>query len=245
MPFPTVSDTDNPLCDKQILDMTASACYNLDMKTQQSETLRKEEAMSKNQNQVAIYARVSTEDQSLDSQLHDLRGYCKSRGWGDVVEYVDHGISGTKESRPGWNACWDALQKGKVKVLVVAALDRIGRSLPHLVKTVNFFAERGLTLVSYRENIDLSSPSGRMLAGIFSVMAEYERNIISERTKAGMRSARAKGKQIGKFKSYFSTDRAAELRDKGWGQIRIAKELGVGVGRVNAWAKEFDRQKSV
>ena len=187
---------------------------------------------------VAIYARVSTDDQSLDPQLRDLREYCRLRGWEGVTEFVDHGISGAKDSRPGWNACWDAVQKRTVNVLLVHALDRIGRSLHHLVRIMNHFMENRLTLVSYRENIDLSTAAGRMLAGIFSVLAEYERSIISERTKAGMRAARARGKQIGNRKRYFDTEKAAELRRKGWGQIRIAKALRVGVGRVNKWVHE-------
>src|ERR1700679_1162446 len=119
---------------------------------------------------VAIYARVSTIHQTLDAQLRDLRAYCQSRGW-EAIEYVDHGISGAKDSRPGWNQCWDAVQKGRVRVLLVPALDRLGRSLPHLVTIINTCVERNITLVSFRENIDLSTSAGRMLAGIFSVMA--------------------------------------------------------------------------
>lgn len=98
---------------------------------------------------VAIYARVSTDEQSVDAQLHDLREYCWSRGW-EPVEFIDIGISGAKDSRPGWNACWDSMQKWKLDVIVVHALDRVGRSLGHLVKIINFMAERNLTLVSYR-----------------------------------------------------------------------------------------------
>lgn len=186
--------------------------------------------------QVAIYARVSTTEQTVDAQLRDLRAYCESRGW-QAVEYIDVGISGAKDSRPGWNQCWDAVQKGKHRTLLVHALDRVGRSLPHLVKILAYLVERNITLVSFRENIDLSTSAGRMLAGIFSVMAEYERSIISERTKAGLRAAKAKGKRVGNAKRYFDRKRAEELRAQGWGQIRIAKELGVGVGRVNQWAR--------
>jgi DNA invertase Pin-like site-specific DNA recombinase len=123
----------------------------------------------------------------------------------------------------------------------VHALDRIGRSLPHLVKIVTIMSEQNLTLISFRENLDLSSAAGRMLAGIFSVMAEYERSIISERTKAGMRAARQRGSWIGNTRArYFDRKRAAELRAQGIGQIRIAKTLGVGVGTVNKWVQ---RQK--
>lgn len=184
------------------------------------------------QPRVAIYARVSTTDQTLDSQLRDLREYCERQGW-TPIEYVDHGVSGAKDSRPGWNACWDAIQKRQVDVLVVHALDRLGRSLSHLVKIISFMAERNLTLISYRENIDLSTSAGRMLAGLFATMAEYERSIISERTKAGMRAAKVRGRQIGNVRRYFDERKAAELRAQGWGQIRIAKKLGVGVGTIN------------
>jgi DNA invertase Pin-like site-specific DNA recombinase len=183
---------------------------------------------------VAIYARVSTVDQTLDGQLRDLRAFCLSRGW-DAAEYTDHGISGAKDSRPGWNQCWDAIQKRKHHVLVVHALDRIGRSLPHLVTIINTCVERNITLVSFRENIDLSTSAGRMLAGIFSVMAEYERSIISERTRSGMRAAKARGKRIGNQKAYFDVKRAAEMRSNGWGQLKIARALKVGVGTVNQW----------
>ena len=86
--------------------------------------------MSKNQ--IVIYARVSTDEQSADAQLRDLREYVSNRGWSNVKEFVDEGISGSKDSRPAWNQLWDAMQKGRVKVLVVHALDRLGQSLPRL-----------------------------------------------------------------------------------------------------------------
>jgi DNA invertase Pin-like site-specific DNA recombinase len=185
---------------------------------------------------VVIYARVSTTDQKIDPQLRDLREYCQRRGW-SAVEHVDHGVSGAKDSRPGWNTCWDAIQKRKVDVLLVHSLDRLGRSLPHLVKIITELSEHGIALVSFRENIDLTTSSGRMLAGNFSVLAEYERSIISERTKAGMRAARARGRQIGKRAAGFDVTRARQMRADGWGQIRIAKALSVGVGTVNRWIR--------
>lgn len=186
----------------------------------------------------AIYARVSTDEQTVDPQLRDLREYAANRGWREVQEFVDVGVSGAKDSRPAWNRLWDAIQKGKVKVLLVHALDRLGRSLPHLVKILSTLVERDVVLVSFRENIDLSTSTGRMVAGLFSVLADYELSIIRERTKAGMRAARARGSQIGPKKRPFDAEKATRLRDQGWGQIRIARELGVGVGRVNRWVKE-------
>lgn len=190
------------------------------------------------QSKIAIYARVSTDEQTTEAQLHDLREYVANRGWTNVREFIDEGISGIKDSRPEWNQLWDAIQKGRVTVLVVHALDRLGRSLPHLVKIITTCIERDITLISFRENIDLSTSTGRMLAGLFSVLADFELSIIRERTRSGMRSAKARGSQIGKKRCYFNKQKATELRDLGWGQIRIARELGVGVGRVNQWVHE-------
>jgi DNA invertase Pin-like site-specific DNA recombinase len=186
------------------------------------------------QPRVAIYARVSTADQTLDSQLRDLREYCERQGW-EAVEYIDRGVSGAKDSRPGWNACWDSLQKRQVDVLVVHALDRLGRSLSHLVRIISFMSANNLTLISYRENVDLSTASGRMMASIFATLAEFEKSLISERTKAGMRAAKARGRQVGNARRYFDERKATELRAQGWGQVRIAKTLGVGVGTVRKW----------
>ena len=170
--------------------------------------------------------------------LRDLREHVASRGWSDVTEFVDEGISGSKDSRPAWNQLWDAMQKGRIKVLVVHALDRLGRSLPHLIKIITTCIERDITLISFRENIDLSTATGRLIANLMMVLAEFELNLVKERTRSGMRAARAKGKQIGKRRRFFDKRKATSLRDLGWGQIRIARELGVGVGRVNEWVRD-------
>ena len=190
------------------------------------------------QPKVAIYVRVSTDEQNPDAQLRDLREYVRSRGWKNVTEYVDLGFSGAKDSRPKWNELWDAVQKGRVHVLLTHALDRLGRSLAHLVKIIFTLTERNVTLVSFRENIDLSTAQGRLIASIFAVLAEYELSMIRERTRAGMRSAKARGSKIGNQKNFFDKKKATKLRDQGWGQIRIARELCVGVGRINRWAQE-------
>ena len=190
------------------------------------------------QPRVAIYARVSTDEQSADAQLRDLREFAASRGWTDTEEFVDEGFSGSKDSRPAWNTLWDSIQKGRTKTLVVHALDRLGRSLPHLVRIISTCVEKNVTLVSFRENLDLSTAQGRLIAGIFSVLAEYELAMIRDRTKSGMRAAKARGSQIGPKKHHFDREKAKQLRDQGWGQIKIAKELGVGIGRVNRWVKE-------
>jgi DNA invertase Pin-like site-specific DNA recombinase len=190
------------------------------------------------QPRVAVYARVSTDEQSPDAQLRDVREYIRNRGWEQVTEFVDIGESGSKDVRPAWSDLWLQLRQRKFNVLVVGAIDRIGRSLPHLVKILSTIDELNVTLISLREAFDLSTAQGRMLAGLFAVLADYELSLIKERTKAGMRAARAKGKQIGPRKRYFDVRKATELRDRGVGIIKIAKELGgIGVQRVQQWAK--------
>jgi DNA invertase Pin-like site-specific DNA recombinase len=99
------------------------------------------------QPRVAIYARVSTHDQTPDAQLHDLREYLRNRGWSDVQEFVDVGESGAKDSRPAFNQVWELVRKHKINVLVVHALDRLGRSLPHLVKIISTLSENNITLI--------------------------------------------------------------------------------------------------
>jgi DNA invertase Pin-like site-specific DNA recombinase len=205
--------------------------------------------MLMSQPRVAIYARVSTDDQSPDAQLRDLREYVRNRNFHAVKEFVDIGESGAKESRPRWNEAWDAICKRRIDILVVHALDRLGRSLPHLVKILGTLVEHGITLISYRENIDLSTAAGRLFANLISVLADYELSIIRERTKSGMRAAKARGSQIGNRMHFFDKEKATELRDQGYGQIRIARALGVGVGRVNAFCREeyvpADRRKKI
>lgn len=189
------------------------------------------------QPRVAIYARVSTGEQSPDSQLRDLREYVRNRGWELVTEFVDIGESGAKDSRPAWSDLWQQLRHRRFNILCVAAIDRVGRSLQHLVSTLSTIAELNISLISLRENFDLTTPQGRMLAGLFSVLADYELSLIKERTRAGMRAARARGSQIGPRKRFFDKRRATEMRDAGLGQIKIAKALGIGIGRVNEWVK--------
>lgn len=190
------------------------------------------------QPKVAVYARVSTDGQSPDAQLRDLREYVRNRGWERVVEFVDVGESGSKDSRPAWNELWEAIRRRRVNVVVIPALDRLGRSLPHLVKILCAINDAEISLISLREGFDLNTAVGRLQANLLAVLSEYELSLIRERTRAGMRAARARGSQIGPRKNYLCPKKATELLDKGVGQIKIAKALGVGVGRVNQFVHE-------
>ncbi len=138
---------------------------------------------------VALYARVSTTDQSTDSQLLDLRRYVRERGWNIFKEYVDEGISGTKDSRPALNELMNDAKKRRFDVVLVWRFDRFARSTKHLILALEEFKNLGIYFVSYQENIDTSSPFGSAIFTIISAMAQLERDIIAERVKAGLKGA--------------------------------------------------------
>lgn len=146
---------------------------------------------------VAMYARVSTLDQNPENQLQELRRYCEVRGW-TAVEYVDHGVSGTKESRPALNALIQAVHRRKVDIVAVFALDRLGRSLSHLVRTIEDWHTLGVGLVSLREGLDLTTASGRLQLHMLAALAQFEKERIRERVMAGLQRARAQGKRLGR-----------------------------------------------
>ena len=140
---------------------------------------------------VALYARVSTSDQTCDNQLRDLREYCRARGWDQVIEYVDDGVSGTQDRRPALDLMMAAIKSRKVDLVIVAAFDRFGRSTRHLVETLELFRHLGVEFISLREQIDTGSPIGQAIFTIIAAIAELERSLVVERVKAGLRRARA------------------------------------------------------
>src|SRR3989441_5325002 len=146
---------------------------------------------------IAIYARVSTSDQTCDNQLRDLRDYCRARGWTDVREFIDTGVSGTKERRPALDKLMAEVKARKLDVVVVAAFDRFGRSVRHLVETLELFRHLGVEFVSLREQIDTGSPLGQAVFTIIAAIAQLERSLIAERVRAGLRRGRAEGKRLG------------------------------------------------
>jgi len=176
---------------------------------------------------VAIYARVSTTDQSTDSQLLDVRRYVAERGWNIFMEYVDEGISGTKDSRPALNELMNDAKKRRFDVVLVWRFDRFARSTKHLILALEEFKNLGIDFVSYQENIDTSSPLGSAIFTIISAVAQLERDIIAERVKAGLRRAKENGKKLGRPKSSVDTEKIRRLRSKGLSLRAIAKETGV------------------
>jgi len=187
---------------------------------------------------VALYARVSTTDQSTDSQLLDLRRYVRERGWNIFKEYVDEGISGTKDSRPALNELMNDAKKRRFDVVFVWRFDRFARSTKHLILALEEFRNLGIDFVSYQENIDTSSPLGSAIFTIISAVAQLERDIIAERVKAGLRRAKENGKKLGRPRVTVDTEKIHSLRSKGLSLRAIAQHTGISHTKVAKFLKE-------
>jgi DNA invertase Pin-like site-specific DNA recombinase len=183
-------------------------------------------------------------------QTRELRDYCEHRGWTVIGEYVDVGISGTKERRPELDRLMADAHRRRFDAILVWKLDRFGRSLRHLVNTLAELEARGIAFISLRDNLDLSTPSGRLMFQIIGAMAEFERALIAERVKAGMRNARAKGHRIGRPSHVPLTDQLrgeiAGAYQHNQGSLRaIAARFGTSLGTVQrcvATIKSLDRR---
>ncbi|MCR4286807.1 MAG: recombinase family protein [Deltaproteobacteria bacterium] len=175
---------------------------------------------------VAHYARVSTDhNQDTELQLHDLRAFAAAKGWA-ATEYVDEGYSGSKSRRPALDKLMDDCRKGKVSRLIVWRLDRFSRSLKHLITTIEELEALGITFISYKENIDLGTPGGRLMVQMLGAFSEFERNIIRERVKAGLKNAQRKGRVLGKKPLPLDFDKIHSLRSQGQTIKQIAVQCG-------------------
>src|ERR1700746_707467 len=183
---------------------------------------------------VALYARVSTTNgQSPEMQLSDLREYASRRGWETFAEYVDNGVSGAKESRPELNRLMADAHRRHFDVVLCWKIDRFGRSLKHLVNALADLDSYGIAFVSLSDNLDLSTPSGRLMFQIIGAMAEFERSLIQERVRAGLRNAKLKGKILGRPPLSVDHGRIARLRASGASLREIAKQLEVSIATVH------------
>ena len=180
----------------------------------------------------ALYAHVSTVDQTRENQLLELRRYCAARSW-TAVEFVDHAVSGARESRPALDALLVSVRRRKVDAVVVWRLDRLGRNLRHLILTVDELQAMGLAFVSLGEGIDTSTPSGRLQLHILGAMAEFERARIAERVSLGLARAKAQGRRLGRPRRRV-TDREIELTN-GMSVRQAAASLGVSKSFVAQW----------
>ena len=182
---------------------------------------------------VAVYARCSTtKDQQPEVQLIELRRFCEARGWVVSYEVVDRGFSGSTDKRPGLKQLMDLVTRRKIDVVVVVKLDRLFRSLKHMVLTLQEMEDLGVEFVSLKDNLDLTTASGRLMLHVLSAMAEFERALISERTVAGLDYARSKGKHLGRPKT-VDDDGILQLRANGLSFRKIMKELNCSMGAVN------------
>jgi DNA invertase Pin-like site-specific DNA recombinase len=178
-----------------------------------------------------LYARVSTlNGQHPEMQLSELREYGARRGWQIVGEYVDEGVSGAKESRPQLNRLMSDAHRRKFDLIAVWKVDRFGRSLKHLVNALADLDSLGVAFVSLRDNLDLSTPSGRLMFQVIGAMSEFERSLIQERVRAGLRNAVARGVRLGRPRTLANADEIARLRASGASWREVAEQMGIGVG---------------
>jgi DNA invertase Pin-like site-specific DNA recombinase len=189
---------------------------------------------------VAIYARVSTANNGQDPtmQTRELREYADRRGWTVAGEYVDVGVSGTKERRLELDRLMADAHKRRFDVIAVWRFDRFARSTSHLLRALETFNALGVAFVSLSEQMDTTTPAGKMVFTVLGAVAELERSLIVERVKAGLRNARAKGKRLGRPKKIVDVQQVAVLREQGLGWKKVAKLLSCGVSTVLRAAQE-------
>jgi DNA invertase Pin-like site-specific DNA recombinase len=186
----------------------------------------------------AIYARVSTANNGQDPtmQTRELREYCERRGWAVAGEYVDIGISGTKEKRPELDRLLGEAHRRRFDAVVVWRFDRFARSVSHLLRALETFKSLGIEFVSLSEQVDTSTPTGKMVFTVLGAVAELERSLIVERVRAGLRNARAKGKSLGRPRVAVDAARITALRSQGLSWAKIGVQLGLGEGTVRRTA---------
>src|SRR6202451_425204 len=177
---------------------------------------------------IAVYARVSTMNgQDPEMQLRGLREYCNRRGWTVAMEYVDVGISGAKEKRPELDKLFADAHRRHFDAVVVWRFDRFARSVSHLLRALETFRSLGIELVLLSEQVDTSTPTGKMIFTVLGAVAELERSLIVERVRAGLRNAVAKGKKIGRPTCDVDASQIASLRAQSVSWREVERRTGV------------------
>lgn len=174
----------------------------------------------------AIYARVSKEQQKYEMQLTELREYCQRQAW-DVVEYTEKESS--VKRRPEFERLMDDARLKRFDIVVVWKIDRFGRSLQDFLRNVVLLDSFGVRFVAVTQSIDTNKrdPMAKFILGLFGLLAEFERDMIVERTRAGVAEAKRQGKHCGRPRRVFRRDQAIELRGEGMSWRAIAQQLGV------------------
>ena len=187
----------------------------------------------------AVYSRVSTIGHGQDPamQTRELTEYCQRRGWEVFDQYVDNGVSGKKDSRPALNRLMADAHARRFDVVACWRFDRFSRSVSHLCRALETFSALDIQFVSLCEQVDTSTPTGKLVFTILGAVAEGERNLIAERVRAGLRNARAKGKRLGRPTKCVDVDRINSLRACGQSWRSIAAAMKLSVGTVYAAAR--------
>jgi DNA invertase Pin-like site-specific DNA recombinase len=190
----------------------------------------------------ALYVRVSTDAQTVENQMRELRQVAVRRGW-DVVEvYSDAGISGAKgrNGRPGLDSVLKDATRRKFDIVMAWAIDRLGRSLVDLLGTIGHLEACGVDLYLDQQSIDTTTPMGKLVFQVTGAFAEFERTMIRQRVKAGLKRAVAQGVKLGRPKIDSATERKVRKQlAKGVGILKVAKSLGIGTGTVQRIANEL------
>ncbi len=177
-----------------------------------------------------IYGRVSTKEQNTENQLRELRKVAKNNGWKFTREYIDHGISGAKgrDQRPEFNSLLKDAVRKEFDVIMAWSVDRLGRSLQHLMGFLDEIHAKGVHLYLHQQGVDTTTPAGKALFQMTGVFAEFERAMIQERVRAGLARARAQGKKLGRPRvSKSKEDAIRACREAGKGIRATSREVGV------------------
>jgi DNA invertase Pin-like site-specific DNA recombinase len=190
----------------------------------------------------ALYVRVSTDAQTVENQISALRQVAERRGWDVVQVYRDAGISGAKgrDGRPGLDTLLKDASRRKFDVVMCWAIDRLGRSLIDLLGVIQHFEACGVDLYLDQQAIDTTTPMGKLVFQVTGAFSEFERSMIRQRVKAGLKRAVAQGARLGRPKIDGSTERKAQQMLRGGaGILKTAKTLGLGTGTVQRIAREL------
>jgi DNA invertase Pin-like site-specific DNA recombinase len=194
---------------------------------------------------IAIYVRVSSPDQHVESQLYDLRELAAQRGFEVVHEYEDRGVCGQKARRPGLDAMMRDARRKKFSVVLVAAFDRIARSTKNFLQIVDELDSLGIEFISRREGVATGDAMGRLFVTIISAIAELERSLVVERVKSGMRRAKLEGRQIGRARLDINREQVVCDRRNGMSLTQVAKQHNISRASVCRLMKEANSNSTV
>ena len=182
---------------------------------------------------VALYMRVSTDHQTTENQYRRLEEFCDRKGW-EVIGHYEDIMTGRKVKRPGLERLLNDAHQGYFQKVISVKVDRVARSLKDLLTIAEQLHRSDIDLIFTDQDMDLSTSSGKMVMQILGAMAEFESELISERTKAGLKTARANGKKLGRKKiNGMTTQKVIDLRKEGWSYSVIQKETGLSKGKIS------------